>query len=68
MSEPIFGLCSGCQFQRVVRTTRGSSFSLCELSRENPLYPRYPKMPVGACAGYAPRPADESASSTDSQA
>ena len=55
MSEPDFGLCGGCLFQRLVRTTRGSVFSLCERSREDPRFPRYPKMPVGSCVGFAPR-------------
>jgi hypothetical protein len=38
-----------------VRNTRGSSFSLCERSREDPAYPRYPRLPVLACPGYQPR-------------
>jgi len=41
----------------VVRNTRGSSFSLCERSREDPAFVRYPRLPVLECAGYerAPR-------------
>jgi hypothetical protein len=46
------GLCETCRFQRVVRNTRGSSFSLCERSRKEPAYPRYPRLPVLSCAGY----------------
>jgi hypothetical protein len=49
------GLCDTCVHQRVVRTTRGSSFSLCERSRTQPEYPRYPRLPVVACPGYEPR-------------
>ena len=48
------GLCDSCLHQRVVRNTRGSSFSLCERSRTDPDYPRYPRLPVVACAGYEP--------------
>ena len=34
-----------------IRNTRGSSFSLCERSRTDPAYPRYPRLPVLECAG-----------------
>ena len=47
------GLCDSCRHQRVVRNTRGSSFSLCERSKTEPeRYPRYPRIPVAACDGY----------------
>lgn len=49
------GLCDTCEHQQVVRNTRGSSFSLCGLSREDPGYPRYPRLPVLACPGHRPR-------------
>lgn len=58
MSEPHasppdrVGLCATCVHQRVVRTTRGSSFSLCERSRAQPKYPRYPRLPVLRCEGH----------------
>jgi hypothetical protein len=49
------GLCDSCRHQRVVRNTRGSSFSLCERSKTEPEhYPRYPRLPVTACPGYEP--------------
>jgi len=46
------GLCDTCRHQRIVRTTRGSEFSLCERSRSEPEYPRYPRLPVKSCRGY----------------
>jgi len=49
------GLCDFCVHQRIVRTTRGSSFSLCERSRTDPGYPRYPRLPVTKCRGHEPR-------------
>jgi hypothetical protein len=55
MSRPAAGLCDSCAHQRVVRTTRGSSFSLCELSRTDPAFPRYPRLPVIRCRGYEAR-------------
>jgi hypothetical protein len=53
------GLCDSCRHQRVVSTTRGSRFSLCERSRSDPNYPRYPRLPVVECAGHEPRPEGE---------
>jgi hypothetical protein len=50
------GLCDSCRHQREVRNTRGSSFSLCARSREEPVYPRYPRVPVISCPGHEPRP------------
>jgi hypothetical protein len=39
----------------VVGNTRGSTFSLCGLSRVDDRFPRYPRMPVGACPGFRRR-------------
>ena len=50
------GLCDSCRHQRVVRNTRGSSFSLCQRSKTEPeRYPRYPRVPVTSCPGYEQR-------------
>jgi hypothetical protein len=50
-----FGLCDSCVHQQIVRNTRGSVFSLCRRSREDPRYPRYPRTPVVTCPGHEPR-------------
>ena len=55
MPAPPVGLCDSCHHQRVVRTTRGSSFSLCRRSKEDDRYPRYPRLPVRSCPGYEPQ-------------
>jgi len=52
------GLCDTCRHQRIVRTTRETSYSLCERSREDERYPRYPRLPVTRCSGYEPREGD----------
>jgi len=49
------GLCDSCRHQRIVRNTRGSEFSLCERSRTEPEYPRYPRLPVRSCKGWERR-------------
>ena len=47
------GLCDTCVHQRVIKNTRGSTFSLCQRSKTEPdSYPRYPRLPVMRCAGY----------------
>jgi hypothetical protein len=47
------GLCDSCVHQRVIKNTRGSTFSLCERSKTEPeRYPRYPRLPVVQCSGY----------------
>jgi hypothetical protein len=50
------GLCDTCRHQRVVRNTRGSTFSLCQRSKTEPDYPRYPRLPVMECKGWERRP------------
>ena len=50
------GLCNRCLHQRLVPNSRGSVFSLCERSRDDPAYPRYPRLPVERCAGFAELP------------
>jgi hypothetical protein len=52
------GLCDSCAHQQLVPNTRGSVFSLCLRSRTDERYPRYPPVPVAACAGYEPRGKD----------
>jgi len=48
------GLCDTCRHQRVVSNTRGSSFSLCERSKADPRFPKYPRIPVVSCPGWEP--------------
>lgn len=61
MTEP--GLCGVCRNSRRVESDRGSVFWLCELSRTEARFPRYPRLPVWRCPGFAPgrSPAGEEA-------
>ena len=52
MSTIDAGLCDTCRHQQIVRTTRGSTFSLCRRSKTDPDYPRYPRLPVVECRGW----------------
>jgi hypothetical protein len=46
------GLCDSCAHQKLIRTTRGSVFSMCERSKTDPSFPKYPRLPVKECRGY----------------
>lgn len=56
MGSPAAGLCDHCRHQRLVPNSRGSVFSLCERSRSDERFPRYPRLPVLECVGFEPRP------------
>jgi len=50
--RPDAGLCEHCRHQQLVPNTRGSVFSLCQRSRSDPAFPRYPRLPVLSCPGF----------------
>jgi L-amino acid N-acyltransferase YncA len=52
--ERPLGLCSTCAHQKLIQSGRGSTFSMCLRHREDPAYPKYPRLPVRACAGHEP--------------
>jgi hypothetical protein len=51
-SDATVGLCASCLHARVMRSDRESVFYLCELSRSNLHFPKYPRLPVLVCSGY----------------
>jgi hypothetical protein len=52
--QPV-GLCATCVHQKIIRSGRGSTFSMCLRSRQDPAFPKYPRLPVTACRGYEPQ-------------
>jgi len=50
------GLCADCVHARQIESDRGPRFYLCELSAVDPVYRKYPALPVIRCVGYAPKP------------
>ncbi|HEY7215433.1 MAG TPA: hypothetical protein VIC28_12435 [Thermoanaerobaculia bacterium] len=50
------GLCASCVHLRVLASRR-SVFVRCALADADPRFPRYPALPVAACAGYQEDPA-----------
>jgi hypothetical protein len=48
------GLCFRCQHASRIVSARGSTFYLCEWSKVDPAFPKYPRLPVVACAAWVP--------------
>jgi hypothetical protein len=46
------GLCADCLHARRVNSDRGSVFVMCERSKNEPRYAKYPPLPVVRCIGY----------------
>lgn len=51
---PEAGLCPNCIHVRIVKSARESVFFLCNLSKTNPAFEKYPRFPVLRCWGYEP--------------
>jgi hypothetical protein len=47
------GLCADCRHARTILSDRDSAFVMCQLSAGHPEFPKYPRLPVLSCAGYA---------------
>jgi hypothetical protein len=52
------GLCDHCRHQEII-AARHSRYSLCGLSRDDPRFPKYPRLPVLRCAGFSAVETDE---------
>ena len=52
--DPRVGICSICRHARPVTSSREAEFWRCGRSASDPLYPKYPALPVLRCAGYEP--------------
>ena len=61
INEQRAGLCSSCEFMKLIESERGSKFVMCLKSKEDPGFRKYPPLPVLQCSGYQERreePAD----------
>jgi hypothetical protein len=56
-----FGLCDTCANQKLIKSGRGSTFSMCRLGLKDPDWPKYPRMPVQRCPRYDGESGDEAA-------
>jgi hypothetical protein len=48
------GLCTTCIHSRRITSAKDSLFVLCQLGFSDPQFPKYPRLPVFACAGFTP--------------
>jgi len=48
------GLCAHCRHARAIRSAKDSQFWLCERSKLDPRFAKYPRLPVPTCAGFEP--------------
>lgn len=55
----VFGLCADCRHAQRVESSRGSVFLLCGLSKTEPSFPKYPRLPMLSCSGYAKKQKEE---------
>jgi hypothetical protein len=56
-ANPRLGLCADCRHARLINSSKGSQFLLCQLSQSDPTFPKYPRLPILACSGYSPKSA-----------
>jgi hypothetical protein len=49
------GLCDTCAHQKLIKSGRGSTFSMCLRHRTDERFPKYPRLPVQRCPGYERR-------------
>jgi hypothetical protein len=49
------GLCDTCEHQKLIKSGRGSEFSMCLRHRTDERFPKYPRIPVERCPGYERR-------------
>jgi hypothetical protein len=54
-SSDALGLCANCVHARLISSSKGSQFLLCQLSQSDPHFTKYPRLPVLHCSGYQPR-------------
>jgi hypothetical protein len=46
------GLCARCRYARAIRSGKGSEFWLCERSKQDARFAKYPALPKRACYGF----------------
>lgn len=56
--QPPAGLCDVCQHRQVVTSGRGTVFLRCLLHDADPRFPKYPRLPVTQCGGFAEAASD----------
>ena len=53
--DSIIGLCLHCRYATIVRSAHNAAYYLCERSKTDPDFAKYPRLPVLSCSGFEPR-------------
>jgi hypothetical protein len=56
------GLCEKCRHAKIITSDRGSTFIMCEMSKTDKSFPKYPRLPVLVCSGYVEKRIDAASS------
>jgi len=46
------GICKDCVHHSVIKSSKGSEFHLCEYSKKDSSFPKYPRLPVMQCKAF----------------
>ena len=52
----LVSLCAKCQHTKIIKSSKGSVFVLCGLSKTDPRFSKDPPLPVVECSGYEQQP------------
>jgi hypothetical protein len=58
--DSTIGLCLRCRHAAAIKSTRNNVYYLCERSKTDPQFPKYPRLPVLSCSGFEQRESKES--------
>ena len=53
--SPLIGLCAACCHVKVIKSSKGSFFIMCELAKTDKRFSKYPALPVLYCPGFDQR-------------
>jgi hypothetical protein len=53
--DSAIGLCLHCRHATVVKSTHNTFYYLCERSKTDPQFSKYPRLPVLSCFGFEQR-------------
>ncbi len=51
--SPLIGLCVACRHVKVIKSSKGSFFIMCELAKTDKRFSKYPVLPVLYCPGFS---------------
>ena len=52
MYQKNLGLCTYCDWSKQIKTAKKSSFIMCNLSKIDQRYTKYPQLPLLECEGF----------------